>query len=139
MFKRSIWIFVILFNCLIFGQNYTKHTVVAGETITQIAQKYKVTPYDIYKLNPDSQNGIQLNSILLIPKIDSITSSTVANSFKLITHEVHPKETKYGIANKYGITVEELEKIKEDLIETLTSLIYSDINISSLVVTLCRI
>ncbi len=129
MFKKGIWIFIVLFNCLVFGQNYTKHTVVAGETITQIAQKYKVTPYDIYKLNPDSQNGIQLNSVLLIPtrgaaelsgaKSNAITSTTVANSFKLITHEVLPKETKYGIATKYGITVEELEKQNPEIVSEL--------------------
>lgn len=119
MFKRSIWIFVVVFTSSVFGQNFTKHTVVAGETITQIAQKYKVTPYDIYKLNPDSQNGIKLNSVLLIPKRDTVTSSKVANSFKLITHEVLPKETKYGIATKYGITVEELEKQNPEIVSGL--------------------
>jgi LysM repeat protein len=39
-----------------------------GKTINSIAQKYKVTPYDINQLNPDVQKGLQLNSILLIPK-----------------------------------------------------------------------
>jgi hypothetical protein len=38
---------------------------VEGETINQIL-KYKVTPYDIYQLNP-RQSGLRPNSILLIP------------------------------------------------------------------------
>ena len=118
MLKRVIFILVFGFTCSVFGQNYTKHTVVAGETITQIAQKYKVTPYDIYKLNPDSQNGIQLNSILLIPKSVAKPTSTAAVS-KLITHEVLPKETKYGIANKYGISVEELERQNPEIATNL--------------------
>ncbi len=119
MFKRSICILVVLISCSIFGQNYTKHTVVAGETITQIANKYKVTPYDIYKLNPDSQNGIQLNSILLIPKSDTKPTSNPITSSKSITHEVLPKETKYGIATKYGITVEELERQNPEVVANL--------------------
>lgn len=63
MLKRIICIVVLVFSCSIFGQNMVKHTVVAGETIQAIAQKYKVTPYDIYKLNPDSQSGIKVNSV----------------------------------------------------------------------------
>ncbi|WP_395065874.1 LysM peptidoglycan-binding domain-containing protein, partial [Flavobacterium sp.] len=59
MFKRVIYILVLVFTTAVFGQNYNKQTVDKGETVAQIAQKYKVTPYDIYKLNPDSQNGIQ--------------------------------------------------------------------------------
>ena len=118
MFKRSICILVVLIASSVFGQNYTKHTVVAGETITQIALKYKVTPNDIYKLNPDSQNGIQLNSILLIPKSIGKPTSTSTTS-KLITHEVLPKETKYGIATKYGITVEELERQNPEIATNL--------------------
>ena len=46
----------------------TTHKVVKGETIQQIAQKYNVTPYDIYQLNPDAQSGLKPNSVLLIPK-----------------------------------------------------------------------
>jgi LysM repeat protein len=47
MFKKVIYIFVFLISALNFGQNFTKHTVAKGETIVSIAQKYKVTPYDI--------------------------------------------------------------------------------------------
>ena len=49
------------------NKDYVKHTVVAGENVTQIAKKYKVTPYDIYILNPESKNGINENEVLLIP------------------------------------------------------------------------
>lgn len=107
MLKRVICILVLVFSCSVFGQNYIKHTVAAGETITQIAQKYKVTPYDIYRLNPDSQNGIQLNAVLLIPK--SLASevkpkSAVVSETK--THTVVAKETLYSISKKYNITIE---------------------------------
>lgn len=118
MLKRIICILVLVFSCSIFGQNVVKHTVVAGETIQAIAQKYKVTPYDIYKLNPDSQSGIKVNSVLLIPK--SVGKTEVKSDTKPLqkpapktqvakTHEVKPKETLYSITKLYNITQAELE------------------------------
>ena len=114
MFKRVIYIFVFLISASIFGQNYTKHTVAKGETIPSIAQKYKVTPYDIYKLNPDSQNGIQPNTVLLIPtNVVKVVSKPVAPKAKesnVKTHEVVVKETLYSIANKYNVAVSDLQE-----------------------------
>ena len=43
----------LFFTSTIFSQEKnTTHKVEDGETINQIAQKYKVTPFDIYQLNP---------------------------------------------------------------------------------------
>ncbi len=124
MFKKVVYILVLLIGFTVFGQNYTKHTVVKGETIASIAQKYNVTPFDIYKLNPDSQNGIQLNSVILIPKSVTKTKETTrgesessvakptSKSLSQATqiHIVKPKETLYSLTKLYTITVEELEK-----------------------------
>ncbi len=124
MLKRVIYIFVFLISASSFGQNYTKHNVAKGETISSIAQKYKVTPYDIYKLNPDSQNGIKENSVLLIPSSVTHPASTsnskkLNTSNKIATYVVVIGDTKYNIAKKFGISVEELEiqnpEIKENL------------------------
>ena len=173
MLKKVICVFVFAFTISVFGQNFLKHTVVSGETITQIAQKYFVTPADIYQLNPDCQTGIHPNSILLIPAKSHSNSKTKThqvapketiysiakaydisvadlekangdalklglkigqtivipsknavvktpiNSEKTIFHEVQPKETKYGIATKYGISVEQLEKQNPEIVESL--------------------
>jgi LysM repeat protein len=104
----------ILFSVTsIFAQEkIDKYVVAKGETVNQIAQKFKITPYDIYKLNPDAQNGLKPNSVLLIPKItgkSNITSSkTVKGQPK--THEVAAKETLFGIEKKYDLTDEALKK-----------------------------
>lgn len=90
---------------------YKQHTVAKGETITQIAQKYRVTPYDIYRLNPDAQNGIQENAVLLIPT----SALTKEENGVSKTHEVQPKETLFGIAKQYNTTVEELEQMNPDV------------------------
>jgi LysM repeat protein len=89
----------------------TTHKVVNGETINQIAQKYNVTPYDIYQLNPDVQSGLKPNSVLLIPKKGN-TNKTIS---KVITHQVEPKETLFGIEKKYGVSDEALKKANPDL------------------------
>lgn len=98
-------------------EKVVKYTVSSGETINQIAVKFKVTPYDIYALNPDARNGVKPNTVLLIPTSasKSATAKTetaeVKNSAsgKATTHEVQPKETLFGIEKKYGISDEALK------------------------------
>ena len=89
-----------------------KYTVANGETVNQIAVKFKVTPYDIYALNPDARNGVKPNTVLLIPtngakspavKSEAVGAKTNGNT-KEIIHEVQPKETFYSIEKKYGIS-----------------------------------
>lgn len=114
-FKIAFIFFIIVQIVIAQPNNLKKHTVQKGETITQIAQQYKVTPYDIYRLNPDAQNGIQENSILIIPNSNLISSTTTLAN----THEVQPKETLYGISKQYNISIEELEKLNPELKEGL--------------------
>lgn len=111
MIKRVLYIFVFIVACSVFGQNYDKHRVENGETINQIAQKYNVTPYAIYQLNPDAQSGLNPSSILLIPK-KSVVSKAVATSK---THLVEPKETLFGIAKKYAISDEAFKQANPNL------------------------
>lgn len=102
---------------------YLKHTVAKGETITLIAQKYKVTPFDIYKLNPDSQNGLQLNSVLLIPPSTAETKPSVTiqtqpkPSQNPTTHLVVAKETLYSISRQYGVSVDALKEANAELLK----------------------
>ena len=120
MFKRVIFLIVFVFTTAVFAQSYTKHTVVKGETIPSIAQKYKVTPFDIYKLNPDAKNGIQPASVLLIPKsVSAVVTSKTPISSKEKIHEVVAGDTKFSIAKKYGITVSDLEKLNPEIKDNL--------------------
>jgi LysM repeat protein len=89
----------------------TTHKVQIGETIAQIAQKYNVTPYDIYQLNPDAQSGLKPNSVLLIPK----KGSAIKPNSQTKTHKVEPKETLFGIEKEYGVSDEALKKANPDL------------------------
>lgn len=111
MINRVIFIFLLMFTCAVLAQNYQKHAVEKGETIAQIAQKYNVTPYDIYKLNPDAQSGLKPNSVLLIPKKAGAPKSNAPKpNSQPQTHKVETKETLFGIEKKYGVSDEDLKK-----------------------------
>jgi LysM repeat protein len=109
------------------------HVVAEGETLAKVAQRYKVTPYDIIKLNPNAAQGVKANDVLVIPKsmvIDraseavsseesknilsqkstavAVKSENFLNEFK--THIVQPGETKFGLGKLYGISISVLEE-----------------------------
>lgn len=123
--------FVILFFSLfilshsVFAQdNLKKHTVSKGETVTDIAKKYKITPYDIYRLNPDSQKGLKVDTVLLIPAQSKpaptgTTPPVKEKTTKVVNtiHTVAAKETLYSIAKKYKVTVEDITKANSDAVK----------------------
>ena len=120
LFSIVLTLFSFVFTVSAKQEKYTKHTVAKGETINMIAQKYKVTPYDIYSLNPDSQNGIQLNSVLLIPASLVVMHSTQSPTQNDTpnTHLVQPKETFYSISKQYGVTIDALKAANVDLLNS---------------------
>lgn len=112
-------IFALYVNAFILcaqEKSYTKHTVLKGETVSQIATKYNVTPYDIYQLNPDAQKGIQENDVILVPessvnKGEQVTKTENLKSEKSRTHVAKAKETLYSISREYGVTVDDLKNL----------------------------
>ena len=119
MYNTSIKYLTLLFISIFcisatgFAQDkFEKYVVSKGETINQIAQKFKITPLDIYKLNPDAQNGLKPNSIILIPRPSEKNKVTTNTKTKAQpkTHLVLAKETLFGIENKYDVTDEALKE-----------------------------
>lgn len=103
-------------------EKVVKYKVSSGETVNQIAEKFKVTPYDIYSLNPDARTGLAPNSVLLIPTVAGKAvkkTETAKNAVtgKSTTHEVQPKETLFGIEKKYGVSDEALKAANPFLVD----------------------
>lgn len=125
LFSIFLTVFSFVFSVSAKQEKYIKHTVVKGETINIIAQKYRITPYDIYKLNPDSQNGIQLDSVLLIPSSTvpnttntaPLSSTDISQNTNPITHLVQPKETLYSLSKQYNVTIDEIKAANGDLLK----------------------
>ncbi len=116
---KLILVMVFLCSASVFSQEkYSKHTITKGETISSIAQKYKVKTSDIYELNPDCRGVLKLKSVLLIPTKNGKKETTVAEKETKtaeIIHEVLAKETLFGIAKQYGITLTDLNKANPKL------------------------
>lgn len=113
------------------------HEVLPKESLYSIAKQYGITLSDLKKANSELGNkSLKVGQKITVPVKADANSSLVAEKVlekkevktekelaiapqvdidvkkteTEITHEVLPKETKYGIAKQYGLTVGELEK-----------------------------
>ena len=90
------------------GHQFYYYEVNAGESIYDIAAKIGVTKDEIIKNNPDAADGVENGMKLYFPvdKQDSnVPAATVATGQR---HTVEEGETLYGLAKRYGTTVEEI-------------------------------
>ncbi|NND63909.1 MAG: LysM peptidoglycan-binding domain-containing protein [Flavobacteriaceae bacterium] len=104
---------------------FKKHKVRRKETLYSIARKYNVSEDDIKKYNKHLYSkGLKKGEKLQIPislaKTETVTvvsNNTSEASNNYATHVVAAKETKYGIARKYGISIAELDDLNPNLPE----------------------
>lgn len=99
--------------------SYKSHKVRRKETLYSISKKYNVSVEDLKKHNTrlyseNLRKGDKIN----IPQFDIIKEvNTLENTIKKYT--VLPKEGKWRVAYKFGITVDELETLNPNLGEAL--------------------
>lgn len=92
------------------------HEIQAKETLWGISKKYNVSVDDLKKANPSLETeGLKIGQQITIPSKSLAVSEKTIDDLKIVTDvevvvEVQPKETKYAIAKRYGLTVAELEK-----------------------------
>ena len=80
------------------------YVVVKGDTLYKIANKYGVTVDDLKKKNNLTSNLLNIGQVLIIP-------STSGNNLSSNKYIVKSGDTLYKIANKYGVTIDELKKV----------------------------
>ena len=119
-YKFLILILVLFSKGSIFSQEkYIKHTVAKGETVSKIAEQYKIKSSAIYEINPDAKKGIHFKEILLVPVGSTNDKKVVAETSKSDLpqkeHLVLAKETLYGIAKQYGVKVVDLNNLNPGL------------------------
>lgn len=92
------------------------HEVQSKETLWGISKKYNISVDDLKKANPSLETeGLKIGQQITIPSSSVEVSAKPIDDLKIVTDvevvvEVQPKETKYAIAKRYGITITELEK-----------------------------
>ena len=113
---------------------FKKHKVRRKETLITISKKYNVSIDAIKRYNKQLyarqiKKGERLQIPMhlkivdsgVVPYNDSKVSGTITlDTSSLSKHIVKAKETRYGIARMYGITVSELEQINPELGEGLS-------------------
>ncbi|MDI9311754.1 MAG: LysM peptidoglycan-binding domain-containing protein, partial [Limnohabitans sp.] len=90
---------------------YSKHTVGPKETLFSIARQYNVSVKDLDELNAANiKEGLKIGQQILLPnKKKTLSGQARIINNETIFHTVLPKETKYSISKKYGISIEQLE------------------------------
>ena len=87
-----------------------KHTVRYGESLYVIAQKYGITVDELKRANGLKSNALNAGQKLTIPKGYKYTPNKESTSSSSPSkHTVRSGESLYVIAQKYGITVNELK------------------------------
>ncbi len=102
-------------------ETFTSHTVEKKETLYGLSREYNITIDDLKRYNKQLYSKeLQLGDVIQIPvyaksetsiRRPSEKAAPSSQISKTREHIVLPKETKYGIARKYGMTVKELEEL----------------------------
>ncbi|NNJ88889.1 MAG: LysM peptidoglycan-binding domain-containing protein, partial [Eudoraea sp.] len=103
---------------------FRNHRVRKKETIYGISRRYEVSVEDIKRYNNELystplKKGMRLQ-IPEFPEIEEVTDSINPEDFEI--YVVLPKETRWSIAHKYGITVDSLLTLNPSLPKTTNHL-----------------
>lgn len=101
------------------AQQSPTHTIQPGETLSEIAQQYNVPLADLMTLNSiDDPDAIVSGQILVLPAPAGATPAPVTVDERVVgeettptEHVVQPGENLSAIAQRYGMTLDELMEI----------------------------
>ncbi len=117
--KLLITFFLLVTFCM-FSQDkkYEPYTVLEGETLASIANKFSITPYDLIKLNPElsEDKSLEMGKILIVPNKNYDPSNVAIESGKdyidkgFLFHKVLPKENFFRLKKEFGVSKRILRK-----------------------------
>ncbi len=84
--------------------NSFTHTVIKGETLHGISRMYHVTIDQIKALNPGLTDNLRLGTALEIPQATQQATAQGLYTY----HTIEPKDTLYGLAKKYNVTMQHI-------------------------------
>ena len=93
------------------ADNIFYHTIERGQTVYAIATMYGVSVDDIYRLNPESRDGIKAGATLKIPQKGAASAGQEGYTF----HTIQPRETLYSLSIRYEVPATEIIKANPGL------------------------
>lgn len=97
---------------------FTRHRVRRKETLFGLTQKYEITEEQLKRYNTQLYSEpLKKGMVLQVPKYPEIDPNE-ERELDFETYIVQPKETRWSIAHKYGITVDSLLVLNPDLSKT---------------------
>ena len=101
--------------------DFTEHEVKRQETLFGLSQQYGVPIEEILFYNPQARGGLQVGHVLRIP-VEDLQEEQVAEVEEDVDYQLYTVssgETKFGISQQFGLTVEALERLNPDIGEGL--------------------
>ena len=95
--------------------SFSRHRVRKKETLFGLTQKYKITEEQLKRYNRELYSEpLKKGMVLQIPKFPEVDPNE-DKDLDFETYVVQPKETRWSIAHKYGITVDSLVGMNPEL------------------------
>lgn len=99
--------------------NYILHNVEQGQTLYSISRQYNLEMADIVNENPGVQNSMRIGHTIKIPvnKIKNIKAENIAPAKDdgLVRHMVVKGETLYSLSKQYGVNIDSISIINNEL------------------------
>lgn len=114
MKKILLSLLFILGACItINAQGFKEHKVTTGETVQSIVEKYKVSPYELFQLNPDAEEGLKVGDVLVLLRNNQYPFD--ASLVGLMKYKVKKKETLTDISVAHGVSENDIKKYNTSL------------------------
>ena len=105
------------------------HKIEKGETLKLIAKKYKISLRHLNELNPKiNPRKLKIGAVIKLNKPELISENIIKkdssnivfiDETKDLLHKVLANETKFGIAKKYGISIEKIDELNPEVYNNL--------------------
>jgi len=121
-FFTLIIIFVLSSKLSIAQENIIEHSIQKGESVFVIAKKYGVSMDAVFELNPGSEDIIYAGRILRIPNSNTTNTSsntTVISESQITNYKVKRGDTKSGLAQRFGVSINMLEQQNSQIVRML--------------------
>lgn len=91
------------------------HKVLDKQTIYSISRQYGVSGDELFKYNPDLENGLKVGQVLKIP-VNQKKNQEPELSESVVKYQVEKGETLFSLAARFGVEVGDIKRLNPSLL-----------------------